>query len=327
MAGAVVPLALAAGATPAAAEYWPVICRGPVANLGVAPNRLIITARAGRIAGRPRRGECVWLDRGMTRRGEARYGGRVIFNLDVPVRASVANRNGRVIHHVEGDPRAVAIWNANAAGRTFRFGARRIGVGVYRARIEPTAWPGGVSPGGPSVPDPARARDVRITIDSIRVVRDGDSISPGDWFVTLAAGTLSGRTPMTSARWPRRGTRDVRDGEVIRPRSLRAVLRNVRPTDTLRVAILATDCDSDTLFELGGRLPGDLGRFLRELAAISGSGRCSGEEFGEMSGSHDTAGTLITLRGGTWGRGMSFVRRVRGDEVEYIVRGRITPLP
>ena len=168
---------------------------------------------------------------------------------------------------------------------------------------------------------------VRVVIDSIHVIRDGDEISPGDWFVRLAAGPLSRPYATRSARWPRTGTVNVRDGRTYRPGTLRTVVRNLRPSERLRVAIVATDCDSDTLFEFGARLPGEIGDIFRALGDASGSGRCSGEEFGEMSGAPDVAGTVLTFRADTLMSGpRTFVRRVRGDEVEYVVRGRIIPL-
>ena len=140
-----------------AAEYWPVLCRGPVQLMSILPNqptRINIVARAGTAAMHPRPGECVWLDRPMTRPGEQRSDGTATFLIHMRlglVGVQLNNRNGRiswqlVVGRAPAARRAASIWYRNARGGIFCFGAKRIGPGRYDARLVPTAFPRATSP-------------------------------------------------------------------------------------------------------------------------------------------------------------------------------------
>jgi hypothetical protein len=328
-AGAALALTLAAGttATPAgAAEFWPVLCQGPLPQMRLVQGSLIMTARAGVIANNPRPGECVWLDRPMTRPGERRGDGTAVFVLRGAFRPALINDRGTIRWQMGGDARAVRIWRRNAAGRRFRFAARRVGHGRYDARFRPTAWPGGFGPGGGMGPGGAAGwpRAVRVTITRIRVIRDGDRVSPGDWIVRLAAGPAGRPGATRYARWPGGGgSRNVRDGRTYNLNLSTTV--PMMPGEALRVGILATDCDGSPLLDLGATLPGELGDLFRSLGA-GRSAACPGEELIELSGPNDNAGTMLLFGAPRWRYGTTFTHRVRHDEVEYIVRGRITPI-
>ena len=140
-----------------AAEYWPVVCRGPVQLMSILPNRptrINVVARAGTAAMHPRRGECVWLDRPMTRPGEQRPDGTATFLIHMRlglVGVQLNNQNGRiswrlVAGRAPAARRAARIWWRNANGGIFCFGAKRIGPGRYDARLLPTAFPNAASP-------------------------------------------------------------------------------------------------------------------------------------------------------------------------------------
>ena len=118
-------------------------------------NRLFILARAGKVAMRPRSGECVWLDRPMTRPGERRNDGTATFIIRMLrglVSVQVNNQAGRTSWQFVSDNtplarRARHIWNFNTSRyRTFCFGARRIGKGRYDGRLFPTTYPATSSP-------------------------------------------------------------------------------------------------------------------------------------------------------------------------------------
>lgn len=140
-----------------AAEYWPVVCRGPVQLMSILPNRptrISVVARAGAAAMHPRRGECVWLDRPMTRPGEQRPDGTATFLIHMRlglVGVQLNNQNGRVfwqlvVGSAPAARRAGSIWYRNARSDMFCFGAKRIGPGRYDARLYPTTFPHAASP-------------------------------------------------------------------------------------------------------------------------------------------------------------------------------------
>ena len=134
-------LALAAGtlstaSARAANGFYPMLCRGPLPAMNVTSGILHMRARPGRYANAPRRGECVWLDRGVNRPGEVGPDGFIRITLHAPgLRVAVLNANGRIREIVSGNRLAVSFWRTNAFGRAFIFEARRVGNrGGYVAR-------------------------------------------------------------------------------------------------------------------------------------------------------------------------------------------------
>ena len=133
-------LTITAGAPRAEARYWELLCRGPIAGITADGRKIVLEARAGTRAGRPRRGECVWLDRPMNRPAE-HVSGRI--RLMLPSRARIAGmrrlRNGGLSFRMPGHPRI-----AEMAGFLFSpvaspvvLHARRIGTGTYAIRLSP----------------------------------------------------------------------------------------------------------------------------------------------------------------------------------------------
>ena len=134
-------LALAAGTFPmpaaqAADGYYPMICRGPLPVVTAMNGTMRLRARPGRRANAPRPGECVWLDRGVNRRGEVGRDGFMRISLRAPgLRVRVLNVNGRIRQVIVGNRLARGIWQSNNLGRAFIFEARRVGNrGGYVAR-------------------------------------------------------------------------------------------------------------------------------------------------------------------------------------------------
>ncbi len=140
--GAVLSTALfmTTGSPEAQARYWELLCRGPIAAITADGRQVVLKARAGIRAGRPRRGECVWRDRPMNQRAE-HVSGRI--RLVLPSRARIAGirrlRNGGLAFHMPGHPGV-----AELAGFLFSpvaspviLHARRIGTGIYTLRLMP----------------------------------------------------------------------------------------------------------------------------------------------------------------------------------------------
>ena len=119
----------------AAQPFWPMACRGPMPEITAIADRIIIFARAGARAGRPGGGECVWMDRAIGRRGEARPDGHVIIYLPIRGAPVLIVRHGRLSGYLQSDMRGQALLDANANGEVFRIQARRIGIGQYEARF------------------------------------------------------------------------------------------------------------------------------------------------------------------------------------------------
>ncbi len=315
-----------------AATYWPVICRGPVERITVQPGLMTIMARPGAVAATPRAGECVWLDRGMRRRGEVGPRGRVTFRLRYDGAPTLQHVFGRTRFFITGNPAANRLLRRDERRRIFRFVARRIGRGLYEAalRVPPGSvvgdpLGGGVPPGGDTPPG-ATPRAVRIVFERIHIRRDGDRISPGEWIVTTAA-RADGRFRTTrTMRWPWRGVAKVRDGQRIHI-GQSMIVSGLRPGDPLNIAIRAMDCDADTLLDFGSRLPGEVGDLFRAAAEATGSGRCPAEDFGEMSGRNDVARLRITLPPRQWQRGRRIVETIAGDGLRATITLRVLPLP
>ncbi|WP_038034357.1 hypothetical protein [Thermopetrobacter sp. TC1] len=315
-----------------AATYWPVVCKGAVEKITVRPGMMTIVARPGAIAAAPRAGECVWLDRGMRRRGEVTPRGRVVFRLRYDGTPVFEHARGRSRFFIPGNPAANRLLRRDERRRTFRFLARRVGRGIYEAALRVPAgsvvgdpFGGGGRPGWEETP-PFPPRAVRIVLERIHIRRDGDRISPGEWIVTTAA-RADGRYRTTrTLRWPRRGIAKVRDGQRIRVGES-MIVRGLRPGDPLHIAVRAMDCDADTLLDFGARLPGEAGDLFRAAQEATGSGRCPAEDFGEMSGRNDIARLRITLPPRQWQRGGRIVETIAGDGLRATVTLRIIPLP
>ena len=140
VAGLAMLFAGAAFVTPAPAQaadgYYPMVCRGPLPAMNATNGVLRMRARPGRRANAPRPGECVWLDRGVNRRGEVGPDGFIRIRLPARgLRVEVLNAGGRIREVVYGDTLAISFWRTNGIGRTFIFEARRVGNrGGYVAR-------------------------------------------------------------------------------------------------------------------------------------------------------------------------------------------------
>jgi len=124
----------------AQARYWELVCRGPIAAMTADGRQVVLEARAGIRANRPRRGECVWRDRPMNRAGE-HVSGRI--RLVLPSRARITGLrrlgNGGLSFRMPGHPQV-----AELAGFLFSpvaspvvVHARRVGSGVYIIRLGP----------------------------------------------------------------------------------------------------------------------------------------------------------------------------------------------
>ncbi len=131
-------MTITAGAPQAQARFWELLCRGPIAGITANGRQVILEARAGTRAARPRRGECVWLDRPVNRPGE-HVSGRI--RLVLPSRARITGvrrlRNGGLIFRMPGHPQL-----AELAGLLFSpvaspvvLYARSIGTGTYAIRL------------------------------------------------------------------------------------------------------------------------------------------------------------------------------------------------
>jgi len=129
------------GASAAAAEYWPLQCRGPLPQIAVEKGLMVLAARPGQRAGQPQRGECVWLDRGIDLQTEAFRGRNMVIRLPIAGYPILRNRGGRMMHNIALDNRAQQLWDINARGGIFRIGAQRLRKGLFRAQYAPTAWP------------------------------------------------------------------------------------------------------------------------------------------------------------------------------------------
>ncbi len=133
-------LTMTAGTPQAQARYWEILCRGPITGVTADGRQIVLEARAGTRAARPRRGECVWLDRPMNRPGE-HVSGRI--RLVLPSRARITGvrrlRNGGLSFRMPGHPQL-----AELAGLLFSpvaspvaLYARSIGSGTYAIRLSP----------------------------------------------------------------------------------------------------------------------------------------------------------------------------------------------
>lgn len=359
-----------------AARSWPVSCAGPIPGL-VKPlkqshNTLVVSLqpKAGSVPGNPQIGECVWQDRPMNRPGEF-YGKRQTnMEFQVPKRfAQLKTKSGQHIYSFPGYPEANKIWERSQKEGRFQMNIRRIGKGHYEIVLPPRRVARAVP--APSRNDRGMVRatpapraevspvNVAITIDKIKVIDDGDSVSPGDWFVNLVAlassnenarqaveslrqparsfgdrianisskkftGTKKSGVNVVSKRWPATGTKNVSSGKSYNPQ-MEIFLRNIDPSsDWLVVNIMAVDCDSDGPFDLldinNLILPH---RLPSNVLAGNISGKCSGEEIFEVSGNPDIAHKTIELPPTEWRSGKSFSHTISGNGLKYKVQGRI----
>lgn len=153
--------------------------------------------------------------------------------------------------------------------------------------------------------------DVTVRLDRIRAHKDGDSVSPGDWQVYLAAKGRSGSAKR--ARWPGSGTKNVDSGTtVVIGREVR--LSGVGAGEELELEIGVVDCDSGGTFSLGDLVP-HLALLTRAFGRSTGT--CGGEEVFEASGEHDAAGTSVSLPPAEWKRGGERAYRVQGSGLDY----------
>ena len=345
---------------------WPVVCEGPILST-VYPdakdrNTLVVSLgpRAGGMAGQPRPGQCVWLDRAMDRPEEYHHGDMTDMEFRVPVHtARLVNENGRQVYTFPGYPDADRIWKRAQKGGRFRMNIRRVGKGRYEvvlppppAQRTPRATPAPSRSQQPSItarpaprardreetvyqaPSQGRQQTIGIKLDRIEVINDGDSVSPGDWFVSMVVmalpdGSAVGmrRFKIASKRWPERSTKNVKSGQTYRP-EMEVFLRDIDPSrDWLMLAISATDCDSDGPFDLldiknlilPHRLP-------KNILSERISGSCEGEEVFEVSGNPDVALKTVELPPQDWRRGRPFNYTVSGNGVKFKVWGRIRVL-
>ncbi len=133
-------LIMTTNAPQAKARYWELLCRGPVAGITADGRQIVLEARAGTRAGRPRHGECVWRDRGMNRPAE-HVSGRIRLVLPTRARITGVHRqyDGGLTFRMPGHPRI-----AETAGFLFSpiaspvvLHARRTGHGIYTIRLSP----------------------------------------------------------------------------------------------------------------------------------------------------------------------------------------------
>ncbi len=161
------------------------------------------------------------------------------------------------------------------------------------------------APTGPVELPPAPAWRVDIEVESIAVGFDGDNLSPGDWWVAMAAGP-SGRSWQRGDAWP--SVRHVDSDSQVRPGDLRVRLAEIPPERPLAVAIQVVDCD--------GGLTAGVDRY--GVLAAPGIGRAPScrleEEFYEATGSSDVAVGTLTLTPAQWRRGGIYELRVREAE-------------
>lgn len=142
-------------------------------------------------------------------------------------------------------------------------------------------------------------KDVTITLDRVVVHDDCDEVSPGDWFIGIAALNPGDPRNIRRARFPSSGSaRNVHTGETV-PVGASITLPQVAVTNDIRVVIEAIDCDRDSPLEAVLLFPFSLyteldrrgGDFTGLLQGSRHEGLCHGEEeFHEVSGRDDTVG-------------------------------------
>ena len=192
-----------------AADYWPMVCQGPLAGARVSGGKVLLRARAGRRPAAPSQGECVWRDRAVDRPGEHRGG---FLQIEISVAGGVQVRREGERRETRFSSRALqGIWDGATRGGRFALLVRRVGEGRYAGRVpsravaaparreypRATAAPsGGARPGprpstretggaGPRVTArPAPVRDHCIPIDPFRMrIASGPYTRPagGGW--------------------------------------------------------------------------------------------------------------------------------------------------
>ena len=355
-----------------AARYYDLACRGPLMSFAMEEGdkvKATATARAGTDPGRPQAGQCVWRDRAMNRPGENKRG--VIF-LEFRVPRNTARldtgADGKLQWSFPGHRTAQSIWRRFQSDGPFTIQVRRVGNGRYDVALtqgtrrgspygglvpsdrikDVIAAQSGSKPGtGGTVtarPAPGTRPDGRhrssaggkvtvgIKLERVKVYKDGDSASPGDWILGLTAGVMrSGRVAdfsIQSARWPKKGARNVKSGRTYRP-EMEIFLRNISRNDWITIGIGVVDCDSDgplDILDVRNVIPP---RLLAKAMGIlvGGKGACSGEEeIFEVSGDHDVAGKTIEMPPQDWRRGRPFSYVISGNGLKYKVWGRIRVL-
>ena len=210
--------------------------------------------------------------------------------------------------------------------------------GTVTARPAPSARSGGTVTARPAPgtrPD-GRHRSsasgkvtVGIKLERVKVYKDGDSASPGDWILGLTAGVMrSGRVAdfsIQSAKWPKKGARNVKSGRTYRP-DMEIFLRNINRNDWITIGIGVVDCDSDgplDILDVRNVIPTRI--LAKALGALLGTKNvCRGEEeIFEVSGDHDVAGKTIEMPPQDWRRGRPFSYVISGNGLKYKVWGRI----
>ena len=148
----------------------------------------------------------------------------------------------------------------------------------------------------PASPPAAVAnRDVTFRLDRVVVHDDCDEVSPGDWFIGIAALNPGDPDHIQRARFPSGGSaHNVDTGEIIFT-NLAITLPGVAVTSDIRLVVEAVDCDRDSPLEAALFFPfsliSELDRRGAMYTGIWGTGLCHGEEeFHEVSGNDDFVG-------------------------------------
>lgn len=184
--------------------------------------------------------------------------------------------------------------------------------------------PSGVNPA--SQPLPAALRDVTFTLDRVVVHDDCDEISPGDWFIGIAAVDPGNPSNIQRARFPSgRNARNVSTGETLSI-GTSITLSAVPVTNSIRFLIEAMDCDANGQLSWVLLFPFSLFSTLdRDGLSPTGLGSTlchSEEEFWEISGNDDYVGNADRIvTPDEWQSSRTFTLSARGSDCKRAVSG------
>ncbi len=179
-----------------------------------------------------------------------------------------------------------------------------------------------------SQPPPAALRDVTFTLDRVVVHDDCDDISPGDWFIGIAAVNPGNPSHIQRARFPSSGNaRNVSTGETLSI-GTSITLSSVPVTNSIRFVIEAMDCDANGQLSWALLFPFSLFSTVdRDGLSPTGLGSTlchNEEEFWEISGNDDYVGNadrLVTPEEWQSGRTFTLSAPSRGSDCERAVSG------